>query len=120
MEFDKFSVVLLIRPDDAPQLDASTADALQDAHLAHLARLHAQGDLIAAGPVLGAPNRKLRGISIMAADPERSRALKADDPAVKAGLFRLEIYPWLVPAGVIKLSEAPLPRSIAEATGSAP
>lgn len=117
MKFDRFSVVLLIRPDDAPHLEASDEAALQDAHLAHLAKLHDSGDLIAAGPVLGPPDRKLRGISIMSVEPDRARELKSTDPAVRAGLFRLEIYPWTVPGGIIGWSSASLPRSMAEAAG---
>ena len=40
MEFDRFTVALLIRRDDAPELDEGAENALQDAHMAHLADLH--------------------------------------------------------------------------------
>ena len=49
MEFDEFTVVLLRLRPDAPQLDDEAATALQDAHLSHLAKLHEQGHLLAAG-----------------------------------------------------------------------
>ena len=75
MEFDRFTIVLLIRPPDAPDLDEETADALQDAHMAHLAELHEAGHLLAAGPVLGPPDRTLRGLSILNVEPEEARVM---------------------------------------------
>jgi uncharacterized protein len=59
MEFDRFTVALLIRRDDAPELDQDAENALQDAHVAHLADLHRAGYLLAAGPLLGEPGRAL-------------------------------------------------------------
>jgi uncharacterized protein YciI len=117
MEFDQFTIVLLIRPDDAPQLPADEADALQDRHLSHLADLHEAGVLLAAGPLLGEPDRSLRGLSILNVAPDEARRLKEDDPAVKAGLFRLEIFPWMVPAGAAHFAPTHFPRSIADANG---
>jgi uncharacterized protein YciI len=117
MEFDRFTITLLIRRPDAPALDAEAEAALQDAHMAHLADLHAAGHLLAAGPLLGAPDRAFRGLTILNVDPERAVALKAEDPAVRAGLYRVEAYPWLVPAGAMAFAPARYPRSMAEATG---
>ena len=45
MEFDRFTVVLLLLRDDAPKLDGPALDAIQNAHLAHLAKLHEAGHL---------------------------------------------------------------------------
>ena len=56
MEFDRYTIVLLLTPDDPPQLSEEEADRLQDAHLSHLAELHERGVLLAAGPV-GDPDR---------------------------------------------------------------
>ncbi len=116
MQFNHFTIVLLLTPDDPPQLSEDEANALQDAHLAHLASLHEAGHVIAAGP-LSDPERRLRGLSILNVEPERARELKDADPAVRAGVFALEIVPWLVPAGAISFSPTRFPHSIAEATG---
>src|SRR5947208_3356392 len=98
MEFDRFSIVLLIRRPDAPQLDAERETAMQESHMAHLADLHEAGYLLAAGPLaFGDPSSELRGLSILNVEPERARELKEADPAVKAGLYRIEVLPWLVP-----------------------
>jgi hypothetical protein len=43
VDFDRFSVAVLVLRDDAPNLDAAAAAALQDAHMDHLADLHEAG-----------------------------------------------------------------------------
>jgi uncharacterized protein len=45
MQFDRFTVALLLLRPDGPELDEDAASALQDAHLAHLADLHEAGHL---------------------------------------------------------------------------
>ena len=42
MKFDQHTLVLLVRPRDAPELSEQEADALQDAHLAFRADLRDQ------------------------------------------------------------------------------
>jgi len=57
----------------------------------------------------------VRGIAIVACDPERARALLDDGPAVRAGWFSLKVLPWLAPRGAVTLSAAPFPRSSTQA-----
>jgi uncharacterized protein YciI len=118
MEFDQFTVALLLSGPSPPQLDDEQATALQDAHLSYLADLHQDGHLIAAGPLAGGPDRRYRGISLFRSDAETTRELCAADPAVRAGRFVVEILPWMVPAGAIRPSSARFPRSVADATGN--
>lgn len=115
MRFDTFTVTLLVLRPDAPELDDEAAEALQDAHLAHLADLHEAGHLLAAGPLLGPPEREFRGLSILAVEPERARELKEADPAVRAGRFAVQVFPWMVPAGAVSFAPTRFPRSAAEA-----
>ena len=115
VQFDQFTVALLILRPDAPQLDGEAAAALQDAHMAHLAELHAAGYLLAAGPLLG--DDIFRGLSILKVGPEQARALKEQDPAVRAGRFSVKVFPWMVPGGAISFSPTRFPRSVAEAEG---
>ncbi len=112
MQFDRFSVTLLIQRPDAPQLDEKAAAALQDAHMAYLADLHEAGYLLAAGPLL---DNEFRGLSILNVDPERARELKEQDPAVRAGRFSVKVISWMVPSGAIGFSRTRFPRSMAEA-----
>ena len=114
MEFDRFTVALLILRPDAPELDEQAEDALQDAHMAFLADLHKTGYLLAAGPLLGPADREFRGISILNVDPERALALKQDDPAVRAGRYTIKVFPWIVPAGAMSFAPTHFPRSMAE------
>jgi uncharacterized protein YciI len=112
LEFDHLTVALLILRPDAPELDEEAADALQDAHLAHLADLHEAGHLLAAGPL---SDEKFRGLSILNVEPDRARELKEQDPAVQIGRFSIKVMPWMVPAGAMIFSPTRFPRSMAEA-----
>lgn len=116
MDFDSFTVVLLIRADDAPEFTEAQGDALQDEHMAFLAGLHQAGQLVAAGPVRD-PDSDVRGISLLRVGVEEALRLKAEDPAVRAGIYRLRALPWAVPAGVLQAGPGTLPRSIAEVVG---
>jgi len=112
MDFDRYTIVLLLTPDDPPQLSEEEADRLQDAHLSHLADLHERGVLLAAGPV-GDPSSKryYRGLSILRCEPDEALRLKADDPAVRAGVFELVAMPWMLPAGAMHFTPTTFPRS---------
>jgi uncharacterized protein len=118
VEFDRFTVALLMLRPDAPQLDDEAAAALQDAHMAHLADLHEAGYLLAAGPLRSEdPNEEFRGLSILRVDPDRARQLKEEDPAVRAGRFWVKVLPWMVPGGAMSFSRTRFPRSVADAAG---
>jgi hypothetical protein len=111
VQFDEFTIVLLMLRPDAPDLDEQAANELQDAHMAHLASLHDAGHVLAAGPL---DDPRYRGLSIMNVDPDRARELKAQDPAVIAGRLEPKIIPWRVPAGAAHFTPTRFPRSIAE------
>lgn len=117
MKFDKFTISLLVLRQDAPQMDEQSANALQDAHLAHLARLHENGFLLAAGPLSGGRDERFRGLSILNVEAEKARQLSEQDPAVKAGRFSVKILPWMVPAGAMTFLRTRFPHSMAEAQG---
>ena len=114
MRFDHFTISLMLRPPDAPQLDEQRAAAVQDAHLAYLAELHDAGSLLAAGPI---DHPRFRGLSILNVEPERARELKTQDEAVRAGILTVETAAWMVPAGAVSFSPTRFPRSMAEAMG---
>jgi uncharacterized protein len=111
VEFDHYSIALLMLRPDAPAMDDAQAEALQDAHLAFLADLHDSGDLLAVGPLLGEPDREIRGLSIFRVDSERTRELCEKDPAVVAGRFGVIVMPWMTPAGAMRFKHTRLPRS---------
>ncbi len=104
---DRFTVVFLVTPADAPPYD----EAIQNAHLSHLADLHEAGKLIAAGPLR---DPELRGIALFNVDADEARALLEDDPAVRAGWFDLRVIPWFAPGGAVRYSRTQFPRSVAD------
>ncbi|MDQ7904088.1 YciI family protein [Phytohabitans sp. ZYX-F-186] len=114
MRFDRHTLVLLVRPPDAPELSPAEADALQDAHLAFRADLRDRGYLLAGGPLADQDDERLRGISVMSVDPATARELCAADPAVRAGRLEVRVMTWMVPAGNIHFADVPAPRSLRE------
>jgi uncharacterized protein YciI len=114
MEFDRFSIALLVLRPDRPLLDHEAEAALQDAHMAHLADLHDAGYLLAAGPLLGGSGEVFRGLTILNVEPEKARVLKEQVPAVRAGRFSVKVLPWIVPRGTMHFSRTRFPRSMAE------
>jgi uncharacterized protein len=115
MQFDRHTLVLLVRPPDAPELSEAEADALQDRHLAFRADLRERGYLVGGGPLVDQDDERLRGISVMSVDPETARRLSEEDPAVQAGRLAVEVMTWMVPAGNVHFEDVPSPRSTAEA-----
>jgi uncharacterized protein YciI len=114
MQFDRFTITLLISNPEAPELSEEEAESMQNRHMAHLADLHDQGYLLAAGPL---QDPSFRGLSILNVEPDRARELKEADPAVRAGLYTISVMPWMVPAGAMNFAHARFPRSLEEARG---
>jgi uncharacterized protein YciI len=113
MEFDRYTITLLLKRADGPGLDEEEQAALQDAHMAHLADLAKAGHLLAAGPLF---HEFYRGLSILNVSPEEALALKEADPAVRAGVYSVVAIPWMLPSGAMSFSPTRFPRSMAEAT----
>jgi len=114
VDFDRYTIVLLILRPDAPQFDEQEATRLQDAHLSHLADLHDAGHLLVAGPL---SEEVQRGLMILDVEPERAVELEEQDPWVRAGRFSFKAIAWMVPSGNMSFLPGRLPRSVAEVTG---
>jgi uncharacterized protein YciI len=116
VDFDTFTLVLLVDGPAEPLPEAEAA-ALQDRHLAYLASLRDAGSLIGAGPSRAEWRPDLRGLSLFALDLEDARRLAEADPAVMAGVFRVELMRWTVPASGLVAGPGRFPRSTADVTG---
>ena len=79
--FDVFTVVLLRRPPDAPEMPDEELDALQAKHLAYRAELGRRGLVVANGPFDGQSDPSHRGMSIFACDPAEAARLSAGSQA---------------------------------------
>lgn len=116
MRFDELVLVRLVRPDGWAPLPEDEELAVQDAHLAAVADLHARGLLLAAGPAAGTDER-VRGFAVMTCGAHEAEELWAGDPGVLAGRFVAECTGWLTPTGMIAAGPGFPPRSVAEAEG---
>jgi uncharacterized protein YciI len=66
---------------------------IQEAHMANIRKMGAEGKLVIAGPF--ADNGDLRGLYVFrTASAEEAKALVESDPAVQAGRLRFELHPW--------------------------
>jgi uncharacterized protein YciI len=115
MRFDSYTVTLLRLRPDAPELSDDEATRLQDRHLAHGARLRAEGVIVAMGPVRDQGEDSLRGITVWSVDRETARAHALSDPAVVAGRLAVEVITWMTPAGNVTFHQVRAPSSVAEA-----
>jgi len=99
--FDVYTLVLLRRPADAPQLPEDELDALQVRHLAYRAQLRKDGVLVANGPLDEQSDVSLRGLSIFACTLDAARRLSDLDPSVQAGRLTYDVFEWWVAAGTL-------------------
>ena len=104
--FDVFTMVLLRRPPDAPQLSEDALEELQARHLAYRAELRRAGTIVVNGPLDEQSDVALRGLSIFACDLAEARRLTDADPSVQAGRLSYDVFEWWVAAGTIAFPEA--------------
>lgn len=77
----------------------SATDSIQTGHLANISRMFDAGDLLAAGPF--GDEGPLRGIFVLRTDTTGwvPPALQ-DDPAIRSGRLRADLFRWYGPAGL--------------------
>ena len=103
--FDVRTVVFLRRGADPSDLHEEASTALHHAHLAYLADLGRRGIIAANGPLLGQSDKTMRGRSVYTLDATEARRLAEQDPAVRAGRFRVDVALWAVAAGRVTFPE---------------
>jgi uncharacterized protein len=104
--FDVYTLVLLRRPADAPQMSEAELDALQAQHLAYRAQLRRAGPLVVNGPLGEQSDLAMRGLSIFACDIDEARRLTEGDPSVKAGRLAYDVMEWWVAADAVSFPAA--------------
>jgi len=107
--FDVYTVVVLRRPADAPEMPEEELDALQARHLAYRAELRRQGRLVANGPFDEQSDPSYRGMSIFSCDAAQAARLSDADPSVVAGRLTYDVMEWWVRAGSLAFPLADRP-----------
>lgn len=108
--FDVYTIVVLRRPADAPEMSDEELDELQTRHLAYRNELRRQGLVVVNGPFDEQSDPKYRGMSIFACDAVEAARLSDGDPSVVAGRLTSDVMQWWVGAGSLAfpLSERPV------------
>jgi hypothetical protein len=108
--FDVYTVVVLRRPDDAPEMSDEELDALQARHLAYRGELRRQGLVVANGPFDEQSDPTYRGMSIFTGDAAEAARLSDGDPSVIAGRLAYDVMEWWVGPGSLAfpLAEGPV------------
>jgi uncharacterized protein YciI len=102
VDLEAFELVLLRRPQNAPDYPEDVLERIQAEHLAYHARLRQAGTVVTNGPVSDQPDASLRGLTFYRTGSlARSRQLADDDPAVRAGRLTVEIMTWYCPPGTM-------------------
>lgn len=104
--FDVYTMAILRRPPDAPEMSHEELDALQARHLAYRAELRRQGVIVVNGPFGEQSDITLRGMSVFACDLDEARRLSDADPSVQAGRLSYDVFEWWVAAGTLAFPEA--------------
>jgi uncharacterized protein YciI len=107
--FDVYTLVLLRRPANAPEIPDTELDALQAQHLAYRAQLRREGVIVANGPFGEQSDVAMRGLSIFACDINEAKRLSDGDPSVQAGRLAYDVMEWWVAADSLAFPEATRP-----------
>jgi uncharacterized protein len=99
--FDVYTLVLLRRPADAPELSEDELNELQARHLAYRTKLRNDGVVVANGPLGEQSDPRLRGLSIFSCGLDEARRLSDLDPSVQAGRLSYDVFEWWVAAGTL-------------------
>ena len=85
------SFVIMLRP--ANKYGEEGTDAIVSEHFNYLKSLHTQGKLSMAGRF----SEVLIGLAMIEAESrEEAEEIMRNDPAVVAGVFHAELYPWSI------------------------
>lgn len=100
MFMEKYYIGLLSKGPAWTNVDSEELDKLEEAHLANLRKLQQSGKLVAAGPCPS--NEDLQSIYLFKTETmEEAAALVWTDPMVQQRRLTCDMYPWVLPVGLI-------------------
>jgi uncharacterized protein len=100
VEFDHYALTILRTDKDWPK-EKAAREVLFRQHLGHLQAMARAGKLVVAGPLGDQDDKTKRGIGLWRTSLEEARRLSAEDPAVKAGVFKVEAMTWSTEKGAL-------------------
>jgi uncharacterized protein YciI len=100
----KYVIAFLLRGDRVSEYTAEQRQEIQGQHMANIGKMAEMGKLVVAGPFFG--NEELRGIYIFDVQTlEEAQALTETDPAIKAGVLKMDLKEWYGSAALVLLNE---------------
>jgi uncharacterized protein YciI len=100
----KYVMAFLLRGDKVNEFTSEQRSEIQAGHMANIGKMAEMGKLIVAGPFFG--NEELRGIYIFDVQTlEEAKVLTETDPAIKAGVLKMDLKEWYGSAALMMLPE---------------
>lgn len=103
----KYVLAFLYRGDRVNEYSEAERAEIQKGHMANIIKLAEEGKMVLAGPFFG--NDELRGLFFFSVENlEEAKALTESDPAVKAGVLKMDLKEWYGSAAlgmVVEISE---------------
>lgn len=100
----KYVMAFLLRGDRVSEYTPEQRSEIQAGHMANIGKMAEMGKLIVAGPFFG--NDDLRGIYIFDVQTlEEAKALTETDPAIQAGVLKMDLKEWYGSAALMMLPE---------------
>jgi uncharacterized protein len=100
----KYVMAFLLRGDKVNDFTVEQRSEIQAGHMANIGKMAEMGKLILAGPFMG--NDELRGIYIFDVQTlEEAKALTETDPAIQAGVLKMDLKEWYGSAALMTLPE---------------
>lgn len=88
-------VIVMFTTGSAKIKDKTKMSQLMNGHMENIGKLAKEGKIIVAGPFSGKNQRNYRGMFIFnTKSKEEAETWVKTDPAVSAGIFSYEIFPW--------------------------
>lgn len=100
----KFVIAFLYAGDRVSEYTPEQRSEIQKGHMANINKLAEMDKLILAGPFFG--NEAMRGIFVFAVDSkEEAEKLTNTDPAVQAGVLKMDLKEWYGSAALLMIPE---------------
>ena len=100
----KYVMAFLLRGDRVSEYTPEQRSEIQAGHMTNSGKMAEMGKLIVAGPFFG--NDDLRGIYIFDVQTlEEAKALTETDPAIQAGVLKMDLKEWYGSAALMMLPE---------------